>query len=232
MDAPALFDSANVAYSKADYKKALILYDSVIKLNYESGELYFNIGNAYFKTNEIGKAILNYERAKKINPSIADVDFNLAIANQKIEDKIDVVNNLFFTEIKNHLVDSFSEKTWSFIFLLLFVISLVLFFVYYVSRISGWRKLGFFGGMIALCFSVLIFFTAKSKYSKTVNSQSAIIISSSVTVMGSPTDSGTKLFIVHEGLKVGVSDKIGAYAEITLPNGKSGWVKNTEIEEI
>jgi tetratricopeptide (TPR) repeat protein len=231
-DVLTLFDSANAAYSKADYDKALILYDSINNMGYESAELYYNIGNTYFKTNKIGYAIAYYEKAKKINPSIQDIENNLDIANQRIEDKIDVRNSMFLSEVKNSIVDSFSEKGWSLIFLLIFAFTLLLFFIYFVSSNVKWKKVGFYSGVLFLFFSIVIFFAAKSKYDKTLNSQTAIVISSSVTVMGSPSDVGTKLFIIHEGVKVSVSDEIDDYTEITLPNGKSGWVKKTVLLQI
>ena len=88
-DSSSLFKQANDFYAKNEFQKAIALYEKVEATGMVSAELYYNIGNAYYKNNEIGKAILNYERAKKINPEDEDINFNLKLANQKTEDKIE-----------------------------------------------------------------------------------------------------------------------------------------------
>jgi tetratricopeptide (TPR) repeat protein len=226
------FDSANAAYAKGEYQKAIELYTGLIDANLTSSELYYNLGNAHYKSNNIGLAILNYEKAKLLNPDDEDLTINLKLANQKTEDKIDAAPQLFLSEWKNGIVDIFSEKTWSIICILLFVVSLVLIGVYFTSQRSGLKKLGFFGGIILFSFSIFLFFIAKNKYELTKNSTNAIVISGTATITGSPNEKGTKLFILHEGTKVEITEEQSEWTEIKIANGNVGWIKSKLISKI
>ena len=227
-----VFDSANAAYANGNYQKAIALYDSLINTNLISSELYFNLGNAHYKTNNIGLAILNYERAKKLNPDDEDLNMNLKFANQKAEDKIDNAPQLFLSEWKNGIVDIFNERTWSIICILLFTLSLFLIGLYIISNNYLLKKTGFFGGLIILVATIFSFFIAKHKYELTINSSDAIVISSTATITGSPNEKGTKLFILHEGTKVIVTEEQNEWTEIKIANGNVGWIKSNLIEKI
>jgi tetratricopeptide (TPR) repeat protein len=228
----ATIDSAKAAYSKADFKKAITLYERITEQGMEAPEVYFNLGNAYYKTNAIGLAILNYERAKKLNPDDEDIKFNLKLANQKIEDKIDAAPQLFLTEWKNGIVYLMDEKGWSILCISFTAIALVLFAVYFASYRSGLKQLGFFGGVILIISAVIVFFIAQHSYNLSKNSSDAIILSPSVTVVGSPDEKGTKLFILHEGTKVSITQDEDDWMEIKIANGNIGWVKKQNLVAI
>lgn len=224
-----LFDSANAAYVKSNFSKAIVYYDSIKKMGYESFELYYNLGNAYYKTNNIGKSILNYEKAKKINPTSEDLNFNLDLANQKIEDKLDEKNPMLLSEVKNRFVDWMSEKSWSLLVITFLSLGLLFLLIYFLSGSIKLKQIGFYAAVIFILFSIITFFVAKSKYSSTLNSHQAIILSPSVTILGSPSESGTKLFILHEGAKVNITDEIEDYSEISISSDKTGWIKTSEL---
>ncbi len=225
-------DSANTAYSKGEYDKAVKLYETVKNKGLEAPELYFNLGNSYYKTNNIALAILNYERAKKLNPDNEDFNFNLKLAGQKIEDKIDVAPQLFLTQWKNSLLDLMTEKGWSMLCILLIIISLLLFAVYVTTRNRSLKQLGFFGGTILIISSVLTFFAAQHKYNLTKNGSDAIITAAAITVTGSPSEKGSKLFVIHEGTKVSITQEDAEWSEIKIANGNVGWVKNSQMQKI
>ena len=227
-----VFDSANAAYAKGKYENAIKLYEQILAADQESSALYFNLGNAYFKSNNLGSAILNYERAKKLDPNNEDLEENLKIANQRTEDKIEAAPQLFLSQWQSGITDIMSEKEWSTLLILLFIASLLLFSVYIASQGKVLKQLGFFGGFFVAALSVFSFFMAKSKYSNTVNSSSAIITSAAVTVTGSPTEKGTKLFILHEGTKVNITDQNEDWIEIKIANGNVGWIKSADLKEI
>lgn len=227
-----LWDSANAAYSKGAYTKAAMLYDSIIKDGRVAPELYFNLGNAYYKSNNIALAILNYERAVKMQPDNEDYNFNLKLANQRIEDKIDIAPQLFLTQWKNSLLNLMSESGWSLWCIVSIIIALVLFGLFITSYSSGLKQLGFFGGVLFICVGIASFFLAKNKYDNTINSSQAIVTAPSITVTGSPSDKGTKLFILHEGTKVNVSGEEDEWIEISIANGNTGWIKKTQLEKI
>ena len=226
------FDSANASYAKGDFEKAIKQYENLVESNSVSSELYYNLGNAYFKTNNIGLAILNYERAKKINPDDEDLITNLKLANQKTEDKIDAAPQLFLAEWKNGIINIFNEKEWSMICIVFFSISLILFGVYILSYNNALKKLGFFGGAIISLATIFIFFIAKNKYELTKNSADAIVISATATITGSPNEKGTKLFILHEGTKVVITQEAAEWTEIKIANGNVGWIKTNFLQKI
>ena len=228
----SVIDNANATYSKNEFEKAIKLYQSVLDKNVESPEIYFNLGNAYFKTNSLGLAILNYERAKKLDPNDDDIATNLKLANQKTEDKIEAAPELFLKTWKNGVVDIFSEKEWSLLHIGLLVLALLFFVVYIISSSNKFRQLGFFAGSLFIILSITTFFIAKHKYNLTVASASAIIIGESVTVNGSPSDKGTKLFLIHEGTKVDITNEDSDWTEVKIANGNVGWIKTTELQKI
>ncbi len=225
-------DSANAAYLKGNYEKAIKLYQSIISNGEVSPELYFNLGNAYYKANNIGYAILNYERAKKLSPEDDDITVNLKLANQKTEDKIEAAPQLFLTTWKNGIVDMMSEKNWSELCIVLLVFSLLLFAVYIFTSRRGLKQVGFFGGSILIVSSIIVFFIARHKFELTKTSNEAIITSSTVTVYGSPNEKGTKLFILHEGTKVRITEDDGNWTEIKIANGNVGWVPGKSLSPV
>lgn len=227
-----MLDSANAAYSKGDYSKAIELYEGIANKGLESSELYFNIGNAYFKSNNIALAILYYERAKKLNPSDEDITVNLKLANQKVEDKIEAAPQLFLTQWKNGIVDLMSEKAWSIFCIILLAIALILFSIFITSGNRSFKQAGFFGGMVLIISAFVTLFIAQQKYTQTKYNSDAIITSASVTVMGSPSEKGTKLFILHEGIKVNVTQENDGWSEIKIANGNVGWVKGKDVTAI
>jgi len=232
-DSSLLFKQANDFYAKNEFQKAIALYEKVEATGMVSAELYYNIGNAYYKNNEIGKAILNYERAKKINPEDEDINFNFKLANQKTEDKIEAAPTLFLSQWKTGIVDLMSEKAWSITTILFFSVSLILLFLFFYFQHSLLKKIGFFLGLIMLVLSVFAFVFAKSSYHAIAYSNDAIIIAPSVTVYGSPNEKGTKLFVLHEGVKVAITEsETSDWIEIKIANGNVGWIQSNKLEKI
>jgi tetratricopeptide (TPR) repeat protein len=226
------FDSANSAYAAGRYEEAIKMYEQILDAGMESAGLYFNLGNAYFKTNNIGLAILNYERAKKLDPDDEDIQENLKLANQKTEDKIEAAPQLFLSQWEDNITDTMNEKEWSILLISCIIISLLLFSMYLFGSGKGTRQTGFFGGIVIMILAICCFFMAKSKYNSTISSDSAIIIAAAVTVNGSPSEKGTKLFILHEGTKVRITEKDQDWIEIKIANGNVGWVKSSVLAEI
>jgi tetratricopeptide (TPR) repeat protein len=228
----SIFDSANAFYSKGMYEKAIQQYEKLLGLNSESSELYYNLGNAYFKNNQLGRAILNFERAKKLNSKDEDLIFNLKLVNQKTEDKIDPAPQLFLTDWKNGIINLFSEKAWSVMGVLLFSFSLISISVFLLSSKNGFKKLGFFSGIGCVILTVFSIFVANEKHEQTINRNEAIITSATATITGSPNVKGTKLFILHEGTKVEVTQEQNDWTEIKIANGNVGWIKSDFLEKI
>lgn len=224
-----LIDSANTAYAKNNFETAISYYEKILSNRYEASEVYYNLGNAYYKTNKIALAILNYERALKLNPNDEDIKFNLKLANQKIIDKIDAIPQLFITEWKDGFINSFSEKDWSVFCIAFFTMGIILLAMYLSNRRLLIKQLCFWTALLFFILSTCTFFIARSQYLSAENKKEAVIISSSVNANSSPSESGTKVFVLHEGTKVSIVEINSDWVEIKLSNGNVGWIKTSDI---
>lgn len=232
VDADALLARADSAYIDADYMSAIEIYSDVIEKEGVSATLYMNLGNAYLKVGEIAKAILCYERAYLIDPSDEDVNFNLELARTKTVDKVATVNELFIVTWFKRLVSLMNIKGWSVLTISLFALAMAGFIVYFTGKKVSIRKISFYFGVVFFVFSIFTFIFATTQKRELENRDSAIIMSPSVTVKSTPSESGTDLFIIHEGRKVEVLDNsMKEWVEIELEDGNKGWV-HKEVMEI
>ncbi len=226
------FEQANHLYRNGDFKNASTLYEKIVHNGYHNAELYYNLGNTYFKLDETGKAILYYERAKKIYPNDEDINFNLKIANLKVVDKIEAIPQLFFIEWWYSVSKSFSSDTWAIFTITTIWLGVILLLLFRISKSPFTRRAFFFGGIliVAVAGFFLIFSTQQNKSEK--SETMAIVFSASVTVKSSPDEAGTDLFLLHEGVKVEMVDKVGNWFKIKLLDGKIGWLPDKDIEVI
>jgi tetratricopeptide (TPR) repeat protein len=226
------YDSANAAYVAKRFDKAVEYYESILASGQQSPALYFNLGNAYYQTGDYAHAILNYERAKKLAPNDEDIGVNLKFANQKTEDKIETAPEMFLVGLQKKLVALLDERSWSLLCIAFFIMSLLLIALFIVAGNQLLKKVGFYlGGGFIFAF-IATFFIAKSSYNSSLDHSEAIVMASSVTVLGSPAESSTKLFILHKGSKVVVKEENNGWLEVTIANGNVGWVKATQVEKI
>lgn len=225
------FNKANAAYNEKNYEQAINLYLQCINEGYNDVFVYYNLGNAYFKNDQIGKAILYYEKAHRMAPNNEDITHNLAFANSKTIDKVE--NETFFlTRWGNALVYLFSVQQWailSIIFAVLFCLSVALFII---VRQSQWRVGLFFSNIvfvILLALSIVLGIVGKHKQN---NSNEVIVTQLNVTVKSMPDESGTDLFSVHEGIKASITDVADKWIEVKFPNGEKGWILAECAEKI
>lgn len=228
----AVLDSANHAYTKGDFQKASEYYENIVAQGYESPEVYFNLGNAYYKLDKIGMTVLNYERAKKLSPQDADINFNLKLVSQKTLDKIEPAPKLFLEDWLDNLKSMHSEKTWGIRSIVCFVLFLFFLGVFITTQRVLSKQIGFWLSLVFVVFSAISFFISKSRYNDISGQNAAVILSSSAEIKNSPSDAGTKLFILHEGTKVSASETQGRWVKIELTSEKVGWVKRSSIEYI
>lgn len=230
--ADSLFTEGNKAYAENNFSEAIRLYEQVDAEGYESAELYFNLGNAYYKNRRYPKAILNYERALRLDPLNENIQFNLEKARLYNVDQVDVIPEFILKRGIRKLVEIFSSNTWAMISMIGFVLALVMFLVYFLSLKISLKRLGFYTGIVLLLMTVGTFFLAESSKRMLVESGAAIIMTPTVTVKGSPSESSTDLFIIHEGTRVFILDQLDSWYEIKLSDGKQGWLLQSDVEVI
>lgn len=223
---------ANNFYNQAIYDSALMQYQSVLDAGFESANLYYNMGNTYFKLKDIPSAILYYEKALKINPSDEDILHNLNIANAMIVDKIEVIPQLFFKIWWHTFYTMLPADTWAWISVFLFILTLAAAFMYLKANLSTIRKIAFFSGIILLFLTVASFGLASQKYYYTQQINEAIVFAPTITVKSSPTETSVDLFVLHEGTKVFLLDKTSGWQKIRIANGSVGWLPDGIIKGI
>ncbi|MDP1623743.1 MAG: tetratricopeptide repeat protein [Bacteroidales bacterium] len=222
----------NQAYSAGSYTMAAEQYKKVVDAGYESPELFYNVGNTYFKMNDYASAILWYERARRLDPGNEDINFNLIVANTKISDKIEPLPVVFYKRWFTGVVQIFSVDIWAIMGVCMFIAGLFSLLLYIASRVLLLRKIGFWlgNGLFILTAFALIFAWNGYRYSKLTNE--AIVFAPTITVKSSPDDKSTDLFVLHEGAKVSLLDNISGWYEIRIANGSVGWLPETSLEKI
>lgn len=223
---------ANERYVENEFAQAIAVYENLLSNGYESAALYFNLGNAYYKNGELTRAILNYERAKLIAPNDEDIRYNLELSNQLVVDKIEPLPKPFYLEWRESVINLYNTDKWAKISLSAFVLMLICVLAYFFSSIISLRKTAFGLAIFLLIFSAFSYSFATKQKAKLVNRTHAIIFSPTVTVKASPDVSGTDLFVIHEGLKVRITNQLNNWTEIRLEDGNSGWVQNSVLEKI
>jgi tetratricopeptide (TPR) repeat protein len=227
-----LIQKANEHYTKEEYKKAIDGYNQILMAGIESPEVYYNLGNAYYKTNQFTLAILNFERAKLLAPDDEDIEFNLQVANQKVVDSIQELPGIFIVRWWNTLVNSQSTDSWAVISIIGFILFLTLVGLYFFAKSGDVKRISFWAGCLLILFSIFSWSFAARQKSRLVNHSYAIVMQPTVTVKSSPSEKGTNLFVIHEGLKVRITDKLGDWVEIRLADGNKGWLLVESIERI
>lgn len=220
------------AYIKNDYKSAIQIYEALLEKG-EAAEVYYNLANCYYKTNDIAKSILNYERALLLDPGNTDIRVNLEMARAKTVDKITPIPDIFFVAWIKSLINCLSVDAWAKCGILFFILFLVAVALFFFSKQASLKKGGFIGGIVFLILVVLSNVFASQQKAVLVNRNAAIVLVPSVTVRSTPSESGTSLFILHEGSKVELKDNsMREWKEIRLEDGKVGWVPTSSIEVI
>ena len=220
------------AYMKNDYASAIQIYEALLNRG-EAADIYYNLGNSYYKAGDIAKAILNYERALLLQPGNGDIRANLEIARSKTVDKVEPVPEIFFVSWTKSLINSMSVDSWAVCGVVCFILLIVSLYLFIFSKQIVLKKAGFISGIVFLAVTILANVFANQQKDELTNRNSAIVINPSVTVRSTPSESGTSLFILHEGHKVGVKDgSVKDWKEIRLEDGKVGWVPASAIEII
>jgi tetratricopeptide (TPR) repeat protein len=225
--------TADEAYAKNDFKQAISLYEQILANEGESADIYYNLGNSYYKDQQIARAVLNYERALLLSPGDADIRFNLEVARAKTVDKVTEVHEVFFVDWYRSLVHSMSERGWAYWAIAAFVLGLLGWAAYFLVQPLVWRKIGFGAGIALWLLCLVANLCASAQKEERLVRNTAIIMAPSITVTSTPSESGTKLFQLHEGRKVSIKDNsMKEWKEIKLEDGNVGWVPASALEII
>ena len=226
----SIFAQANAQYAESNYAEAAEQYQQILAES-PSADLYYNLGNAYFKQGELAQSILAYERALRLEPSHKDAAHNLLFAQSRIIDNIEDTQSFFLSNWLKAIRNTLGLQTWMILSIALFLFALVGFFVFAFNHIIWLRKTAFYSSLLALCISVISVINASSLHQRDVSQSEAIITQGIVNIKSSPDRSGTDLFTLHEGTKVEISETLGEWCCVHVGN-YTGWMPLTYLERI
>ena len=224
--------SGDSAYIHENFQQAIERYEQQLKQGV-SADLYFNLGNAYYRTGNFTRAIINYERALLLSPGDEEIRFNLQMARSKTIDKITPESEMFFVTWYRSLVNMMSVDAWARTALVTLALAIIMALLYLFSDRIWLRKTGFFASILLLALFLLSNLFAFQQKRKLTLRTGAVVTASAVTVKSTPSKNGTDLFILHEGTRVDIKDgSMQEWKQVRLADGREGWVKTTEVEEI
>ena len=229
----SLWNAANQAYAEGRWDDAIDDYEMIAGASLESAALWCNLGDAYYRTNNIPKAILFYERALKVDPSYEDARFNLDFLNAQIQDRIDPVPELILKTWMRKVSHMLDSNAWAVCFLVFLALTLAMVLLFLLAPGLAGRRAGFFTAIVSLLLAVSALSFSLWQKNEYVKADAAIVMRPVSSVKSSPSyESAKDLFVLHEGTKVRIIDSVGSWNNIELADGRQGWIPSSDIEKI
>ena len=231
--ADSVWNAANQAYVEGRWADAVDGYELISGMGLESAALYCNTGDAYFKDGNIPMAILFYERALKLDPSYSDARYNLELVNSTIHDRIDSVPEFILKVWARDICYIMDSDAWAVVFLVLFALTLALVLLFLLAPTAAGRRTGFFTGVVTLLLAVSALNFSLWQKRDYMDVDSAIVMRPVTSVKSSPSAEASKdLFVLHEGTKVRILDTVGSWNNISLADGRQGWIPSDDLAVI
>ena len=228
----SIFENANSLYNNENYNDAILEYERILSSGEHSAAVYFNLGNAYYKLNQIGQSIYYYEKALQLEPENEDVLTNLAFANNMRIDKIEVIPTTGFSKMFSSIVNTMFFDTWAVLAVFFMVLFIVAFVFYTQSKFTNRKRYFFITAMFTLFFSILSLAFAYKQEAELIKKKYAIVFAEESQVKTEPKLNSTEAFELHEGTKVKVLDVFEDWTKIKLTNGSTGWIISKDIKQL
>lgn len=225
-----LFENANVLYKNGKFNEAIKLYEEIESRDSVSATLYFNLGNSYYKLNNVASTIYNYEKALLLNPLHKDAANNLEFAKRMTIDNIEELPKTFLQRLEVNYLQKLSYNQWAKLTIAFSFLGAILFLLFYFSNISNKKRIYFLTSIFSFLLLIISVFITYHQYQKTLNTKYAIIFSPKVSVNNAPTLNSDEVFELHEGTKVGVLDAVDTWKKIKLADGKIGWISTEYLK--
>ncbi len=230
--ADSLFVEANKLYQQEKYVEALLLYDQINDNNLESDDLFYNMANAYYKTNQVAPAVYYYEKALLLNPGHTDASYNLKFAKRMGIDNIEPLPQTIGQKFSQRIVQKFSYNTWAYIAIGCSFLFAVLFLLYHFSYSSVSKRFYFISSILSAVFIIIAVVFAYSNYEYFKTYKTAIVFAQQANVKSAPTVSSEISFELHEGTKVQLLESLDGYQKIKIADGKIGWISEDDVKAL
>lgn len=227
-----LWQKAADEFAAGQWQNALNCYQMIEGEGLQSPNLYYNIGNTYFKLGDNAHALLYFERALKIDPSHGDARHNRDIVAQMTLDKIDSVPDFILLSWFRDLRQGLSADAWAWITLALAVLVGILITVFRQGASGAMRKTAFILACVIATVTIVTFIFSLMQRRAVTGEDSAIVTSPVCTVKSSPADGGNTVFVLHEGTKIRLLDNVGDWSKVEIADGRQGWASTSTFEVI
>lgn len=224
-----LLKNSEQAYAAGNYDSSLVFLKKLSDQGYKSFSLYYNMGNAYYKSGNIPEAILYYEKAKRLRPNEDDLNYNLQLANAQITDN---VKELPDNRLIKFIAGALQTDTWAILSVAAFFLFLIGLFLFFYLPSARLKSMLLSSAIASLLIASILYLLAVQRKTKLDNKLEAVIMAPTVTVTSAPSETGKKLFVIHEGLKVEILEEQGTFAKIKLADGNVGWTSKNIMEVI
>ena len=228
----ALFNDATKAYNEGKYDKAIEDYHKILKNGQHSAALYYNLGNCYYKLNQIAPSIYNYEKALLLSPNDPDIKNNLAHAQNMTLDAIDTLPESAMARIYKSTAGFLTFDQWAYSAIVLIFLFVLTYIAFRYFQFAREKRVAFILSMLFLLLAVLSVVLAYIRYNDFNTEQPGIVFPKEITVNSEPNNRSQEAFKLHEGAKVNVLEKLGNWNKIALADGKTGWVLSDDIKLI
>ena len=226
------FEKGNALYQKGQYEQAIQAYESVLDSRQQSADLYFNLGNCYYKLNKVAPSIYNYEKALVLAPEDVDITNNLKFAQKLTIDEVKEVPKVGFAKLLHDFTGMFHFNTWAWISVVFGFLFLGFFIGYYFSLAAVLKRIFFFGMFVWVLFLLVSVGAAIFEKNHFVTDRPAIVFAEVTEVKSEPQKASPATFILHEGTKVFVKEILGKWKKIELTDGTEGWIESEAIREV
>ena len=227
-----IFEKGNTAYNDGDFEKAITYYQEVLTSGEHSAALYFNLGNAYYRLNNVAESIYYFEKAKQLDTKDPDIVFNSAFANNMTIDAIESIPESQLSLLHKNIFNAMQLDGWALLVVILAWLTLIFFLCYLFSNRSGIKRSFFSSFFISLLLLIGSFFFTFFSHQKEMNSEYAIIFSAQINIKSEPNERADVKFILHEGTKVALLDTLDEWQKIRIANGSEGWTKNASLRSL
>ena len=228
--AKKLFENANLLYKEGKFEEAIKLYKQIEAKDSVSSTLYYNLGNSYYKLNNVANTIYNYEKALLLNPLNNDTANNLKFAKRMTIDNIEELPKTFLQRLEINYLQKLSYNQWAVLAVVFSFLAAILFLLFYFSTISNKKRVYFLTSIVSFFLLIFSIFITYNQYQKAKNTKYAIVFSPKISVNNAPSSNSDEVFELHEGTKVHVLDALDDWKKIKLADGKIGWISTESIK--